>query len=197
MADLIVGVDLHGLIIEHRYSKYEYFRDVLKMPFSVPLMDREKILKEISKYGVGAEVYNGFCKKFYESRYAKKNHIIKGFVKFFNIIPKSWKIMIVTGLHASIEVILKETTQFRECHLIRCKDSDRVYKLLESGVQVYIDDKPNLLSEIRQKGILTIQISEPGYARYSPYANLRFCSWEDAIDNFHTIDKLTCAIRNN
>jgi hypothetical protein len=186
-----IALDFHGLIIDHRPAKYAFFKEVVGVPYSHPLLDRKQILAELRQRGYDLSFYFDAFDRFIHSAYAQLQRPIRGVQNFLNATPSSWEFQIIStapyNTVASVHAALENLALPRIVDIVTVTDESRVGELERRRVRLYFDDKPDILPSVSARGIATVQISEPGYAEISTSADLGFQSWQEALDKLEEI----------
>src|SRR3990172_5967838 len=91
-----IALDLHGLVVDHRLAKFEYFRDVLQVPYSHELLNRAEIIAELAENGYDKNYYFAALETFFRSPYANRRTVVHGVAQFLQNIPTAWAITLVT-----------------------------------------------------------------------------------------------------
>ena len=190
---MVVALDLHGLVIDHRRAKYEYFRDVEGIDYTHPLTDRAGILRHMRQHGYDREYYFAALARFFQSEYPGQPALVPGIQSFFKAAPGCWRFLIISGpyrIHEHVTVMVERVAAGREVEIVTRSEETRAQELVLRGIRLYFDDKPDHLPAVSANGIPTVQICEPDYAETSASADLAFESWAQAVHNLDSIARL-------
>ena len=194
---MVVAVDFHGLISDHRLAKHAFFRDVMHAPYSRPLLDRRQILSELELLGFDRQFYFAAMNQFLNSPHAQQPFPVAGVSEFFHATPEVWEFIVVSTAPynriESVAVVLSDFRLPRIKQILTTTDEARPHILAQHATRLYFDGKPDLIPAVKRCHIPVVQVSEPGYAEASPAADLTFQSWSDAQSALPTI----CAILHN
>jgi len=155
-------MDLHGLLVDHRRAKWEYFREVVGIEFSSWELGREGIVRELAGLGRDFAFYERNVENFLNSSYMDRCIEVISARRFLENSPRSWNVRVVTGPYMKEEAFRRSVRRFalpRIQDYRRVEDELRAAVLVEMRVRLYFDDKRSHLPAIAASGIRCIQVA--------------------------------------
>jgi hypothetical protein len=203
----MVGLDLHGLVLDHRHSKHRFFCDVANCPYSDPLLDRGQILSEFSQRGLNEGDYFRAIERYLKSDFYLNCKLSEGFEEFHRKAPTNWLFQVIsTAPYNTVDSVWLSLKPFNLSRITKVQvsnDNDRMADLIKSRVDVYIDDKAAMIDKMLNAGIFTIQVSDSSYGRRSQVARLCYDSWFGLLADLQTVEQSVtefcakCAVNNH
>lgn len=178
-----VALDLHGLVLDHRRAKFEYFRDVLRTPYSDERLSRAEILAELAAQGLTQDYYFTALDSFFRTSFVKP--ALPGVSQFLQAVPQTWTTWFVTTSRYntidSVRIALKDAGLPTCGPILVSSDEIRIGALVKEGVVAYFDDKPNLFASAIAAGLFTVQVNSSRYKNRSPIVNLFYEDWHQVL----------------
>jgi hypothetical protein len=186
-----VGLDFHGAVFDHRFAKYIFFRDVLGLDYENPLFERKEIVSVLSrKYNVDEAHYKKQLDIFLDHPQALNGHFVTGFKEFLEQAPKNWEFVILRGTPQGATNVNRLLHLFSLNRIVGsfCTAREMKPEILKNiEAKVYFDDRDDLFKEVKEAGVITVQINRPVNVVASSIADYVFDDWHCAIDELDEI----------
>ena len=188
---IVVGLDFHGTVFDHRIAKYLFFKDSLGLDYENPLYERKEIVAILNKkYGTDEAHYKRQLDVFLKSEQALNGHFVTGFKEFLADAPKNLEFMILSGTPVGVTNV-NRLLHFQNLNRINgtyCIAREQKAKILtQINAQIYFDDRDDLFPEIRKSGIKVVQINPPINVKPSSEADFFFTDWYSAADRIEEL----------
>jgi hypothetical protein len=193
---IVIGLDFHGTVFDHRIAKYLFFKDSLGLDYENHLYERKEIVAVLNqKYGVDEVHYKNQLDIFLKDEQALNGHFVTGFKEFLLDAPKNWEFVILSGTPVGVTNV-NRLLHFQNLNRITgayCTKREQKPQILKQiNAQVYFDDRDDLFIEAKQNGIITAQINPPINVKPSAIADFFYTDWYCAADR---IDELISSLK--
>lgn len=195
---IVIGLDFHGTVFDHRPAKYLFFKDILGLDYDNHLYERKEIVAVLNqKYGVDEAHYKNQLNIFLRDEQALNGHFVTGFKEFLLDAPKNWEFVILSGTPVGATNVIR-LLHFQTLNRITgaycTKREQKPYILKQINAQVYFDDRDDLFAEAKENGIITAQINPPINVKPSAIADFFYTNWYSAADR---IDDLISSLKKS
>jgi hypothetical protein len=194
---IVVGLDFHGAVFDHRIAKHQFFRDVLGLDYENTHFERKEIVAVLNKkYGIDEDNYKSQLDVFLEHPSSLNGHFVTGFKEFLAESPRNWEFVILSGTPQggiNVNRLLQLLKLDRIIGSFCTKREVKPEILRQINAKVYFDDRDDLFPLVSECDVITAQINRPVNVPASKKANFVFENWYDAADR---LDEIISSLNN-